>query len=145
MENKTIVEELNEILAGVYLGHDLVIDYGQKAENKEVKKVFKDIAETLRSHEDCLEMHIRFLEGDPTKHLSMKMMMGKYMEKLMLLTVDSDEEIIKKGIEAVEMGLKACNTFLEQRKDAHNITVDTMQQLRSDYAFMDKQLHALQN
>lgn len=141
--SKTIIEELNEILAGTYLGHDMVIDYSQKAENPDVKKCFKDIAEALRSHEDALEMHIRFLQGDPTEHLSLKMMMAKYMEKLQLLAVDSDEEIIKKGIQAVEMGVKACNTFLEQRKDAHSITKDVVQQLRSDYAFMDKQLQAL--
>lgn len=141
--NKTVVEELNELLAGTYLAHDMVLDYADKAQEANTKKTFKDIAETLRSHEDALEMHIRFLEGDPSAHLSLKMMVGKYMDKLHLLTMDSDEEIIHKGIQATEMGVKSCNTFLEQRKDAHSITKDVIQQLRSDYAFMDKQLQAL--
>lgn len=140
-----LIEGLNEILAGSYLGHDMLVEYAKKIDDEKTQTCFHDLCEVLKTHQTALEMHIRFLHGKPNETLSWRMVMAKYMEKLMLLAVHEDSELIHKAIEAMEMGVTACNRFLTEQEDLPRLTEDLIQQLRNDYSHMDKQLHSLMN
>lgn len=141
--NDTIIKDLNEILAGTVLGKETIHIYYERASHPDVKETLKDIEKELNSHIDALEMHIKFLDGNPNDSLSLSMVVAKYMEKLRTLGVDTDKELIKKTIEAMEMGVVACNKFLSSHHEIPKITSDLIEQLRSDYAHMDKQIQAI--
>lgn len=123
-KDKTIAD-MNKFLKGVHMGGTTFKDYLEKAEDKELKEALKNILESFKRHEEAVTHRIEQLGGDAADTVGVMGMMGEFFEKVKMIPVNSDKEVLEHAIKAVDMGIKNGNKFLYEHKDMEgNIKTD---------------------
>lgn len=141
-DNFRNIERLNKFLKGIHMGEATFKDYLDKAESSELKEVLIEIIESFKKHEEAIIHRIEDMGGDSADSVGIGGMFGELFEKLKLMMVDSDKEIIEKAIEAVDMGIEQGKKFIDENEDLPKTLMSDVKGVFKDY---DNHLRKLQN
>lgn len=100
MTNEIVIEELNTLLRGNYMGIRSYEHYIQKVNDEEMKKVFQEMQQELKHNAMKLAERIQNLGGVPASGEGFSGSMHSFMHKMM---VPNDERaILRDAIEGLE-------------------------------------------
>jgi bacterioferritin len=100
MTNGTIIEELNTLLRGTYMGVRSLEHYIQKTDHPELKEKFQEMQQEVKQNAQRLAERIQDLGGVPADGEGFTGTMHSYMHKLM---VSGDEtKMIEDAIYGME-------------------------------------------
>lgn len=145
MENKDIVKRLNKFLKGTHMGADAFKDYLEIAEDEKLRIVLVDIIESFKKHEEAITHRIEQLGGDPADTVGIQALWGEMMEALQVMVTDNDEEVLKRTIKALEMGIKNGNEFLEQNEELPDNIKEEIDNIVKEYYKKLNKLEELNN
>ncbi|MCM3727966.1 PA2169 family four-helix-bundle protein [Neobacillus cucumis] len=100
MTNETIIEELNTLLRGTYMGIHSIEHYIQKVDDEYVKKVFQSMQQEIKIDALKLAERIQDLGGVPADDEGFSGSMHSFMHKLML--ADETDPIVEDAIQGFE-------------------------------------------
>lgn len=60
-------------------------------------------------------------------------MMGEFFEKIKLIPVETDEEVVEHAINAMNMGIKNGNKFIDEHKDLEESLLKEVKAVVDDY------------
>lgn len=142
MENQKLVDDLNKFLKGVHMGGATFKDYLEKAQDMKLKNELRIIVESFKRHEEAITHRIELLGGDATDTLGLMGMIGETWEKMKLMVVDSDKEVLDYAIKAMNMGLEQGNKFIADHED---LQPDIKRELEKIVEDNEKHLQKLKN
>lgn len=132
-KNTEEIKEMNKFLKGIHMGGSVFKDYIEIAESQELKSNLVEITETFKKHEEAITHRIEQLGGDANYSLGVTGMMSEFFQKIKLLSVNSDEEILDKAIEAMKMGMENANKFIEEHEDLEESLQNDINGVVKDY------------
>ena len=127
------IKEINKFLKGIHMGGATFKDYLDKAKDPELKKELLQIIESFKRHEEAITNRIEKLGGNATDTLGVIGTMAEFLEKIKLTTVSTDVDICTHAVDAMEMGIKQGNKFIEQNKDLDVSLMREVKAIVSDY------------
>jgi hypothetical protein len=141
-----MIKDMNHFLRGVHMGGATFKDYLNKAEDQELKNELTHIIESFKRHEEAITNRIEQLGGNAADSLGIMGTMAEFFEKIKLIPANTDLEVCKYAVEAMEMGLYQGNKFLDEhmdldpslRKEAEGVVKDYDNQLNRIKDMMNK-------
>ncbi|MHC0038530.1 DUF2383 domain-containing protein [Pseudoneobacillus sp. C159] len=100
MKNETVVEELNTLLRGTYMGIRALEHYIQKVNNDDLKKQFQTMQQEVKLDALTLAERIQNLDGVPADDEGFSGSMHSFIHKLTLS--DDTREIIEDALQGNE-------------------------------------------
>jgi bacterioferritin len=100
MTNETIIEELNTLLRGTYMGIRSFEHYIQQAEENELKKVFQSMQQEVKQNAQRLAERIQNLGGVPADDEGFSGSIHSYMHKAML--PNDTKEMIEDAVKGLD-------------------------------------------
>jgi bacterioferritin len=100
MTNETVIEELNTLLRGTYMGIHGFEQYIQKLNNHDLKRTFQQIQQEQKQNAQKIAERIQNLGGVPADDEGISGSMISFMHKFML--PDTEREIMKEAIEGLD-------------------------------------------
>ena len=100
MINKTVIEELNTLLRGTYMGIHGFEQYIQKINNHDVKRNFQQIQQEQKQNAQKIAERIQNLGGVPADDEGISGSMISFMHKFMF--PDNEMSIIQEAIEGLD-------------------------------------------
>ncbi|MDQ6598225.1 DUF2383 domain-containing protein [Bacillus salipaludis] len=100
MINKTVIEELNTLLRGTYMGIHGFEQYIQKLNNHDVKRNFQQIQQEQKQNAQKIAERIQNLGGVPADDEGISGSMISFMHKFMI--PDNERRIIEQAIEGLD-------------------------------------------
>jgi bacterioferritin len=100
MSNEVIIEELNTLLRGTYMGIRSFEHYIQKVEDEELKTVFQSMQQDIKLNAQKLAERIQNLGGFPADGEGFSGSMHSFMHNAML--PDDKTEIIKDALKGLD-------------------------------------------
>lgn len=142
MENQKLVDDLNKFLKGIHMGGATFKDYLEKAQDIKLKNELRIIVESFKRHEEAVTHRIELLGGNAADTLGFMGMIGETLEKMKLIVVDSDREVIDYAINAMNMGVEQGNKFIAEHQDLEPNIKKEIEKIVEDN---DKHLKKLKN
>lgn len=142
MENQKLIDDLNKFLKGVHMGGATFKDYLEKAQDIKLKNELRIIVESFKRHEEAITHRIELLGGNAADTLGFMGIIGETWEKMKLIVVDSDKEIINYAINAMNMGVEQGNKFIAEHQDLDPSIKKEIEKIVEDN---DKHLKKLKN
>lgn len=143
MEHEQVyIQEMNKFLKGVHMGGTTFKDYLEKAQSYELKEALLEIIESFKRHEEAITKRINQMGGDAADSVGIMGMMGEFFEKVKLIPVDSDKEVIEHAVKAMEMGIKNGNKFIDENQNLEESLMKEVKGVVDDY---DNHLRKLQS
>lgn len=142
MENQKLIDDLNKFLKGVHMGGATFKDYLEKAQDIKLKNELRIIVESFKRHEEAITHRIELLGGNAADTLGFMGIIGETWEKIKLIVVDSDKEIINYAINAMNMGVEQGNKFIAEHQDLDPSIKKEIEKIVEDN---DKHLKKLKN
>ena len=142
MENQKLVDDLNKFLKGIHMGGATFKDYLEKAQDIKLKNELRIIVESFKRHEEAVTHRIELLGGNAADTLGFMGMIGETLEKMKLIVVDSDREVIDYAINAMNMGVDQGNKFIAEHQDLEPNIKKEIEKIVEDN---DKHLKKLKN
>ena len=133
MDTNNDIKEMNKFLKGIHMGGTTFKDYLSKAENPELKNEIVKIIESFKRHEEAITNRIEKLGGDAADTLGIMGTMADFFEKLKLMSVNTDLEVCKQSLTAMEMGIKQGRKFIEQNGDLDDSLLSEVEAVVADY------------
>jgi bacterioferritin len=99
MSNEVIIEELNTLLRGTFMGIRSFEHYIQKAEDDELRKVFQSMQQEVKLNAQKLAERIQNLGGVPADDEGFSGSMHSFMHKVML--PDEPNEMIEDALKGL--------------------------------------------
>ncbi|MCM3690694.1 DUF2383 domain-containing protein [Neobacillus niacini] len=100
MSNEVIVEELNTLLRGTYMGIRSFEHYIHKVKKEELKQVFQSMQQDVKSNAQKLAQRIQDLGGVPADGEGFSGSMHSFMHNVML--PDDTHEIIEDALKGLD-------------------------------------------
>lgn len=142
MENEKLVNELNKFLKGIHMGGITFKDYLEKAQSPKLKNELRVIIESFKRHEDAITHRIEELGGNAADTLGLIGVVSEAWEKVKLIKVDTDKEVLEAAINAINMGVNQGNKFIAKHE---NIDPSIKKELEKIVEDNDKHLNKLKN
>ena len=117
-------------------------DYLEKAQDMKLKNELRVIVESFKRHEEAITHRIELLGGNATDTLGIMGMLGETWEKMKLIVVDSDKEVLNYAIDAMNMGVAQGNKFIAEHQDLEPSIKKEVEKIVEDN---DKHLKKLKN
>lgn len=131
--NAELVQEMNKFLKGIHMGGTTFKDYLEIAQSQELKDELVHIIESFKKHEEAITHRIESLGGDAADSVGIMGMMGEFFEKIKLIPVDTDEEVVDHAIKAMEMGMENADKFLIEHSDMEQSFKNDIEGVVKDY------------
>ena len=131
--NAELVQEMNKFLTGIHMGGTTFKDYLEIAQSQELKDELVHIIESFKRHEEAITHRIESLGGDAADSVGIMGMMGEFFEKIKLIPVDTDEEVVDHAIKAMEMGMENADKFLIEHSDMEQSFKNDIEGVVKDY------------
>lgn len=131
--NAELVQEMNKFLKGIHMGGTTFKDYLEIAQSQELKDELVHIIESFKRHEEAITHRIESLGGDAADSVGIMGMMGEFFEKIKLIPVDTDEEVVDHAIKAMEMGMENADKFLIEHSDMEQSFKNDIEGVVKDY------------
>jgi bacterioferritin len=100
MTNETVVEELNTLLRGTYMGIRGFEQYIQKLNNHDLKSNFQQIQQEQKQNAQKIAEQIQNLGGVPADDEGISGSMFSFMHKFMI--PDNERKIIEEALEGLD-------------------------------------------
>jgi bacterioferritin len=100
MTNETVIEELNTLLRGTYMGIRGFEQYIHKVNNQDLKRTFQQIQQEQKQNAQKIAERIQNLGGIPADDEGISGSMHSFMHKLMV--PDDERKIIEEAIEGLD-------------------------------------------
>jgi bacterioferritin len=100
MTNETVVEELNTLLRGTYMGIHGFEQYIQKLNNHDLKRNFQQIQQEQKQNAQKIAERIQNLGGVPADDEGISGSMVSFMHKFMI--PDNERKIIEEAVEGLD-------------------------------------------
>jgi bacterioferritin len=100
MTNETIIEELNTLLRGTYMGIRSLEHYIQKVDDGELQKNFQTMQQEVKQNAQKLAERIQNLGGVPADDEGFSGSMHSFMHKVML--PDDPNKMVEDAIKGME-------------------------------------------
>lgn len=100
MSNETVIEELNTLLRGTYMGIHGFEQYIQKLNHHDLKRTFQQIQQEQKQNAQKIAERIQNLGGTPADDEGISGSIGSFMHKFMI--PDNEEKIIEEAIEGLD-------------------------------------------
>ncbi|MEH6949603.1 PA2169 family four-helix-bundle protein [Bacillus sp. JJ634] len=100
MEKEVIIEELNTLLRGTYMGIRSFEHYIQKVDDEEIKKTFQSMQQDVKLSAQQIAERIQNLGGVPADDEGVSGSMHSFMHKVML--PDDTNKIIEDALEGLD-------------------------------------------
>jgi bacterioferritin len=100
MSNEVIIEELNTLLRGTYMGIRSFEHYIQKVEDEEIKRVFQSMQQEVKHNAQKLAERIQNLGGVPADDEGFSGSMHSFMHNVMLS--DDTNEMIEDALKGLD-------------------------------------------
>lgn len=142
MENEKLVHELNKFLKGIHMGGITFKDYLEKAQSPKLKDDLRVIIESFKRHEEAITHRIEKLGGNAADTSGFIGAISEAWEKLKLISVDTDKEVIDSAIKAINMGIEQGNKFIAEHE---NLEPSIKKELEKIVEDNDKHLNKLKN
>ena len=131
--NAELIQEMNKFLKGIHMGGTTFKDYLEIAQSQELKDELVHIIESFKRHEEAITHRIESLGGDAADSVGIMGMMGEFFEKIKLIPVDTDEEVVDHAIKAMEMGMENADKFLIEHSDMEQSFKNDIEGVVKDY------------
>lgn len=132
-KNDEVLKEMNKFLKGIHMGGSTFKDYVERTESKELKDALVEIIETFKRHEEAITHRIEKLGGDASDSLGLIGTMVEVFQKIKLLSANNDCEILDNAKEAMKMGIKNANKFIDEHKDLEHSLKKEIKGVVKDY------------
>lgn len=100
MTNGTVIEELNTLLRGTYMGIHGFEQYIQRLTNHDLKRTFQQIQQEQKQNAQKIAERIQNLGGVPADDEGISGSMISFMHKFMI--PDTEREIMEEAIEGLD-------------------------------------------
>nr|WP_263327045.1 PA2169 family four-helix-bundle protein [Neobacillus sp. Marseille-Q6967] len=100
MNNQAIIEELNTLLRGTYMGIRSFEHYIQKVDDSELKKMFQSMQQDIKQNAQKIAERIQNLGGVPADDEGVSGSIHAFMHKMML--PDEDGKMIEDAVEGMD-------------------------------------------
>ncbi|MCM3569515.1 DUF2383 domain-containing protein [Neobacillus mesonae] len=100
MTNETVIEELNTLLRGTYMGIHGFEQYIQKLNHPDLKRSFQQIQQEQKQNAQKIAEQIQNLGGVPADDEGISGSMINFMHKMMV--PDNERRIIEEAIEGLD-------------------------------------------
>ncbi len=127
------IKEMNKFLKGIHMGGTTFKDYLRKAKDQELKNELVQITESFKRHEEAITNRIEKLGGNASDTLGVMGTMADFFEKIKLIPVNTDLEVCHHAIDAMKMGIKQGQKFIEQNKDLDASLMGEVKAVVADY------------
>ena len=138
--DEILVRDLNEILKGCRMGVNVFRDLLAEAQNDRFKAILKQALDIFHHHEIELTVRIRSYCCTVDDSESLMASVSELMEKFKAVMADSDEELLKNAIHAMDMAMKACRVFDEKHPAVPETVREVLDQLMEDYRQIYREL-----
>ncbi|MDS0525341.1 PA2169 family four-helix-bundle protein [Clostridium sp. SHJSY1] len=132
-DKEMVIHEMNKFLKGIHMGGTTFKDYLEKAKSFKLKEDLTQIIESFKRHEEAITKRINQLGGNASDTVGLMGMMGEFFEKVKLISANTDEEILEHAINAMEMGIKSGNKFIDEHKDLEESLLKEVKAIVDDY------------
>ena len=141
MEENHVVEELNQLLKGTHMGAYVFQDLREKLKSKELRDVFDQILDNLRTHERALTALVISEHGEPQDSAGIKGTIADFMQSMKNMALSTDKEVLDEAVKAMEMAIKAIKDFDEKHFTLKEDMEKTIRIMRDDYCADYHMLH----
>ena len=118
MNNKDkMIKDMNHFLRGIHMGGATFKDYLDKAKDQELRNELTHVIESFKRHEEAITNRIEQMGGNAVDSLGVMGTMSEFFEKIKLIPANSDLDVCKHAVDAMEMGMYQGNKFLSEHKD----------------------------
>ncbi|MBD7910924.1 DUF2383 domain-containing protein [Clostridium cibarium] len=131
--NENVIHEMNKFLKGIHMGGTTFKDYLEKAKTLKLKQELVEIIESFKRHEEAITKRVNQLGGNASDSVGLMGMMGEFFEKVKLMPVETDEEVVEHAINAMNMGIKNGNKFIDEHKDLEESLLKEVKAVVDDY------------
>ncbi|RKQ32674.1 DUF2383 domain-containing protein [Oceanobacillus halophilus] len=100
MKNETVIEELNTILRGTYMGIRSIEHYIQNVDNLELKEYFQSMQKEIKDNATKVAERIQNLNGIPADSEGVSGSMHSFMHKMM--TPNDETKIMEDAIKGLD-------------------------------------------
>lgn len=132
-DKETLILEMNKFLKGIHMGGTTFKDYLEKVNSLKLKESLVEIIESFKRHEEAITKRINQLGGNASDTVGLMGMMGEFFEKIKLISANTDEEVLEHAINAMEMGIKNGNKFIDKHKDLEESLLNEAKAVVNDY------------
>lgn len=127
------IKELNKFLTGIHMGAATFKDYLKKAENLELKSKLKEIEEAFKGHEETITRRIEEIGGNASDSLGIIGNLAEMVEKIKLISIDTDVEVCDHAIKAINIGIKNSNKFIQENENIEESIMNDIKGIVKDY------------
>ncbi len=136
------IKRMNKFLSGIHMGNNVFRIYFEKAENEELKKLFSEISEIFKTHEEKMTSIIEHVGGNPTDELTVFESMSVAMESSKVKLLSNDFRICIASLKAVHMGIIGSIRFLHDNKEMNKNFISRVQSVLDDYRSTDDKIQS---
>lgn len=141
--NDEVLKEMNKFLKGIHMGGSTFKDYIERTECKKLKDALVEITETFKRHEEAITHRIEQLGGNADDTLGLMGMISEIFQKIKLLSANNDCEILDSAKEAMKIGIKNANKFIEEHEDLERSLKNDINGVVKDYDNSLRKLEAI--
>jgi bacterioferritin len=142
VENEIVIEELNTLLRGTFMGIRSLEHYIQKVEDPDLKRTFQSLQQDVKLNSQILAERIQNLGGVPADDEGFSGSMHSYMHKVMLS--NDPQEILEDAIKGFDQyGIEYSEELVKGDLDPQSklIAEDVINTSRKHVEQLEKRLH----
>ena len=142
MDNQTIVNSLDQLLQGTYMGISFFEDLKNLTKNQRIHSQFEEILSILSQHKTALSKAILFYHGEVNEE-KLSTMMGEMMSKFKNLMLSDEGSILGEAAKGIDMGIKQLKDFNDQNFALAPAVAKDIKIMDDDYQSIKHQIHKL--
>ncbi|QCX33548.1 DUF2383 domain-containing protein [Caloramator sp. E03] len=134
--NSKIIDELNTLLKGEYMGIDSYEKFIQKVQNKHVKHELQNIQKDHKNHAIKIAERIQDLGGEPVNGVGFIGKIAEVASNIKNINKKSDIEILKQAYDGEDFGIRMATEVVKGDLDG-NSAVLVKEMLNEDRNHLD--------
>lgn len=137
----SMVEELNQLLKGTYMGIQLFESLQEKLESELLMKEFHQILDKFHMHAHSLSALIQTCHEDPVENAGVKGMIASAVEMIKDIMIVNDRQVLQEAVKYMDTAIHAVNMFLQRHQIENEKMIKIIRIMQEDYESID---HLLQ-
>ncbi len=133
MNSKKVNKALNQLLKGTHMGTSLFKFLQKKLKTKRLRKLWKEMINTLSDHEKILTKLIETYGGEPVDTAGIIGTMTDVLYKMRYIFLSDEKDILELSITSMEQGRKALSAFVLRKKFPNKDIDKIVRTMKKDY------------
>ena len=137
MKQSSMVEELNQLLKGSYMGIQLFKSLQEQLESEQLIKEFHQILDKFHMHAHSLTALIQTCHEKPVENAGAKGILTSAVEMIKDIMIVNDRQVLQEAVKHMDTAIHAIEMFLQRHQIENEKMVKIVRIMQEDYESID--------